>query len=77
MIFSLIKFGSFIVLCFLGIGQIFIYLKLKKHWESFPVVAATITKSRLFDLTGFGGFRTYEALSIALAIKTTKRIHPL
>ena len=61
MILSIFKYGALVVLCFLGIGQTYLYLKLKKHWSSFPVVAATITKSKLFDFTNANGMRSYDA----------------
>ena len=61
MIFSILKYGAFVILCFLGIGQTYLYYKLKKNWKYFPVVAATITKSELFDLTSGDGVRSYEA----------------
>jgi len=61
MIFSIFKYGALVVLCFLGIGQTYLYLKLKKHWNSFHIVAATITKSKLFDLTDANGIRKYDA----------------
>lgn len=38
-----------------------LYFRLKKNWRFFPVVAGTITESRLFDFTSFDTQRTYEA----------------
>ena len=46
---------------FFGVGQTYLYLKLKKQWNSFPIVSAVITKSKLFDFTCSGGQRDYEA----------------
>lgn len=38
------------------------YKRIKRDWETYPVVAATITESRLFDFTDSNGSRTYDAL---------------
>ena len=62
MIFSVIKYGVFVVLAFLGILQTFIYKRLERDWEKLSLVSATITESRLFDHTDSGGVRSYEAL---------------
>jgi len=62
MILSIIKYGAFVVLCIIGLGQTVIYFRIKKYWESLPLAAATITEARLFDLTGDYGHRTYEAI---------------
>ena len=58
-----VKYGFFFILCLLGIGQTFLYLRIKKMWSLLDVVEGKITSSFLYDLTGRGtGFREYEAI---------------
>jgi Protein of unknown function (DUF3592) len=61
MIGSVLKFGMFIVLAVLGLGQLLIYRKLRKHWKKLPVVAGTVTESKLRHHSDANGRTVYEA----------------
>jgi hypothetical protein len=63
MIISIVKYAAFIVFAFLGVVQIFVYFRLKKMWSSLPVVAATVTESRLLH-SNIGGTTEYEAIIV-------------
>lgn len=45
-----------------GVLQTFLYLRLKKHFLNWPVVAAKITHSRLLNQTGPDGKKLLEAI---------------
>ena len=61
MIGTVLKFGFFIVMVVLGLGQLFLYRNLRKRWEKLPVVAGEVTESELRHYSDADGRTIYEA----------------
>ena len=61
MILSLIKYGLFVVLSVIGLGQVVSYKMLKRNWGKFRVVAGEILESRILHYTDTEGKTVFEA----------------
>ena len=58
---GILKYLGMILLFTVGIGQTYLYRKVKKQWGSLPVVRAEILESQLLDYNDMEDRRVYEA----------------
>ena len=58
---GILKYLGIVLLFTIGIGQTYLYRKVKKQWDSLPVVGAEIIESRLLDYNDMDDRRIYEA----------------
>ncbi|WP_444946667.1 DUF3592 domain-containing protein [Microbulbifer sp. VTAC004] len=59
--FGILKYIGLVIIVSLGFGQTFVYQRVKKKWNSLPVVDAKIKTSKLKNFTNAEGQRVYEA----------------
>lgn len=59
--FGLLKYLGMVLLFTIGVGQTYLYRKVKKQWGNLPVVPAEIVESKLINHSDIEGRRVYEA----------------